>query len=80
MRLGHFETALLDMGDRWPHPAITLPAALSRANLQSAARSAKVVDRSPEDRNHCGIAIISDHPLLDLFRLKRGQPHRNFAV
>ena len=22
MRLGHFETALLDMGDRWPHPAI----------------------------------------------------------
>jgi hypothetical protein len=34
----------------------------------------------PEDRNHCGIGIISDHPLLDLFRLKRGQSHRNFAV
>ena len=25
-------------------------------------------------------AIISDHAPLDLSRLKRGQPHRNFAV
>src|SRR6201987_4612550 len=34
----------------------------------------------PEDRTHCRIAIISDHPPLDLSRLKRGHPHRNFAV
>src|SRR6516164_5269411 len=34
----------------------------------------------PEGRTHCRIAIISDHPPLDLSRLKRGQPHRNFAV
>ena len=34
----------------------------------------------PEDRTHCRIAIISDPPSLDLPRLKRGQPHRNFAV
>jgi hypothetical protein len=34
----------------------------------------------PEGRTHCRIAIISDHPPLDLSRLKRGQTHRNFAV
>jgi hypothetical protein len=34
----------------------------------------------PEGRTHCRIAIISDHPPLDLSRLRRGQPHRNFAV
>ena len=34
----------------------------------------------PEDRSHCRIAIISYHPPLDLSRLERGQPHRQFSV
>jgi hypothetical protein len=39
-----------------------------------------VVDRSSEDRTYCKVAIISDHPPLDLSQLKRGQPHHNFAL
>ena len=34
----------------------------------------------PEDRTYCKVAIISDHPPLDLSQFKRGQPHRDIAV
>jgi hypothetical protein len=49
-------------------------------NLRPAARSALVIDPSPEDRTYCKVVIIWDDPPLDLSPVKYGQPRRKFAV
>ena len=57
-------------GGRPQHPPPRPPSATPICSQQRAPR--RWLIGPPEDRNHCGIAIISDHALLYLSWLKRG--------